>query len=934
MAPAITRDAYGHLYVVYASNKTIRYMDNIAGPWSSPVTVSGPDLGCSYPAIAVDGMGYVHISYYCMGDIHYVDNRPAAGWSPPVKINDSDSSWNSNPPAIVVDSSNECHVVYVQSGSDSLWYTHNSSSDPYTWTAPVIIINRAIEWDIGNLSTCIDNANNIHVVYDSGPFSHEVRYIENSGGIWSTPASITSGNPVDSSIYAGGTSVCADSSNHVYIAYQTSSDIKTMDNVMGPWSTPVTSSGPDGGPRTVSIAMSPPSQKPGIAYGLGYSVQYNGPQHTIFTAPGPGGNIWPSGSVTVNDGQNPSFNIVADSGYRVQDVQVDGNPQGPISYYQFNDVVSDHNINAGFQKTWTVKARVSAGQGSVNPARQTVDDGLDVSVNWAPSAGYRITSITDNGNPVPLVNPYVLHGVATDHSIEVYFEAIPYPAITGISPAQGPIGTSVIVTGSHFGSAQGSSTVTFSGVQAPVTSWSDTRLVVTVPQGASTGPVVVTTSEGVSNGDRQFTVTRPIWYLAEGSTAWGFSTRIAIENPNYEDVNARITYFNPPPAGASGKGIVTAKNVRLPARSQTTIDPSGDLPYQTDFSTTVECLEGKTIAVDRTMTWTGPGAPSPEGHCSVGTDAPSMTWYLPEGSSNWGFETWTLVENPNATDAVVTITYMTAGGGQNSFTRTVKAYSRQSYGMAADMGAVDASVKVTSTVPVIAEESLYRNNRREGSCSIGATSPATAWFLAEGTTAWGFTTYVLIQNPNPEPANVTLTFMTPWGAKQQPAFTMSPGSRQTVRLNDIPAVANTDVSTMVTSDKPVVSERAMYWGAGTPLGEACHASIGFSQPHGTFYLPDGQAGDGCETYTLVQNPNPEAVKVQVCYLTPTGEIDTMFEDEIPARSRKTYNMADVQTGRNAIVVRSLDGTKPVMVERSMYWAHRGAGTNTVGAYED
>ena len=49
---------------------------------------------------------------------------------------------------------------------------------------------------------------------------------------------------------------------------------------------------------------------------------------------------------------------------------------------------------------------------------------------------------------------------------------------------------------------------------------------------------------------------------------------------------------------------------------------------------------------------------------------------------------------------------------------------------------------------------MYRDNRREGSCSIGANTPATDYFLAEGTTAWGFTTYLLVQNPNPVANNV------------------------------------------------------------------------------------------------------------------------------------------------------------------------------------
>jgi hypothetical protein len=36
----------------------------------------------------------------------------------------------------------------------------------------------------------------------------------------------------------------------------------------------------------------------------------------------------------------------------------------------------------------------------------------------------------------------------------------------------------------------------------------------------------------------------------------------------------------------------------------------------------------------------------------------------------------------------------------------------------------------------------------------------------------------------------------------------------------------------------------------------------------------------------------------------------------------------------AVMVRSLDGGRPVMVERAMYWNSRGAGTDTIGGFGD
>ncbi len=347
----------------------------------------------------------------------------------------------------------------------------------------------------------------------------------------------------------------------------------------------------------------------------------------------------------------------------------------------------------------------------------------------------------------------------------------------------------------------------------------------------------------------------------------------------------------------------------------------------------MECLEGKTIAVDRTMTWTGPGAPSPEAHSSIGTTSPSEAWYLPEGSTNWGFETWTLVQNPNATEASVKLTYMTEDAGAKVLEKKIPAFSRATYNMASDIGSHDSSIKVTSSVPVIADRSMYRNNRREGACSIGATAPAADYYLAEGTTDWGFTTYVLVQNPNDTAANVTVTYMTGAGPQPQAPFSMPANSRKTIRVNDV--LPGKDLSTQVHADKPIIAERAMYWGADKPLGEACHDSIGMDSPHTTFYLPDGQSSDGRETWTLVQNPNAEAVTVQISYLTPSGAGNVVFTDTVPASSRKTYNMAEKGiNGRAAIMVTSKTAGQKIMVERAMYWNSRGAGTDTIGGYSD
>jgi hypothetical protein len=414
------------------------------------------------------------------------------------------------------------------------------------------------------------------------------------------------------------------------------------------------------------------------------------------------------------------------------------------------------------------------------------------------------------------------------------------------------------------------------------------------------------------------------WYLAEGTTAWGFSTYISIANPNTTAVHAAITYM-------TGSGNVSGGTITLPASSQTTVNPAVRLGNR-DFSTKITCTEGKTIAVDRTMSWTGEGAASPEGHSSIGVTSPSRTWYLPEGCSAFGFETWLLIQNPNSSTANCTVTYMIEGAGPITTTHAVPPDSRQSFNMETDIGQKNASIKVESNIPVIPERAMYRNNKREGHDSIGTTTPASDYYMAEGTTAWGFTTWVLIQNPASAASTVTITYMTPSGKKTQPSFTLPGNSRKTIKVNDVSGMGNTDFSTQVHGTRPIIAERSMYWDNGT--GEACHDSIGMSSAHSTFYMPDGQTSGGYETWTLVQNPNATAVNVEVSYLNAGGGAVSLTKS-VPANSRMTFNMADkVLSGRASIKVTSKTPGKKIMVERAMYWNSKGAGTDTIGGYLD
>ena len=78
------------------------------------------------------------------------------------------------------------------------------------------------------------------------------------------------------------------------------------------------------------------------------------------------------------------------------------------------------------------------------------------------------------------------------------------PAITSFAPATGPVGTGVTITGTTF---TGVTAVKFGGTAATFTVSNSGTVTTTVPFGAATGPITVTTLDGTATSAGSFTVT-------------------------------------------------------------------------------------------------------------------------------------------------------------------------------------------------------------------------------------------------------------------------------------------------------------------------------------------------------------------------------------------------------------------------------------------
>jgi len=71
------------------------------------------------------------------------------------------------------------------------------------------------------------------------------------------------------------------------------------------------------------------------------------PDYTITTSTGSNGSV--TSGTTTQQGNSFTVNITPNNGYRIQDVYVDGASVGPVNYYTFQNIQTNHSISASFE---------------------------------------------------------------------------------------------------------------------------------------------------------------------------------------------------------------------------------------------------------------------------------------------------------------------------------------------------------------------------------------------------------------------------------------------------------------------------------------------------------------------------------------------------------------------------------------------------------
>ena len=311
-------------------------------------------------------------------------------------------------------------------------------------------------------------------------------------------------------------------------------------------------------------------------------------------------------------------------------------------------------------------------------------------------------------------------------------------------------------------------------------------------------------------------------------------------------------------------------------------------------------------------------APAPT---AVPTPTPlPKTWYFAEGSTSKPFDTWLLLQNPDPVPATARITYMLPNGGQKLAEYSLKPASRLSIYVNSVVPDTEVSSMIESDRYIFAERAMYF--QQEGHDTVGTTSPSANWYFAEGSTVPPFETWLLMQNPNKEPATVTITLYREDGSQAVHKMLIPHVSRASLLVNDI--VPSASVGAKIESDRPIVAERAVY----KEKGKVGTDSMGATALSKTWYMAEGVTRSSFDTWLLMLNPNDVPAVARATYMMEDGSTVTKAYP-VPPRTRiSVYVNKEVPNARFAT---KIDSDLPIVAERSVYFPDGLGAHNTMAA---
>lgn len=214
---------------------------------------------------------------------------------------------------------------------------------------------------------------------------------------------------------------------------------------------------------------------------------------TVLNAPG----VWANNT---GDGMYDPFIYPWDGGNIT--ATLSNAPAGSYDFYLFG-----HSGNA-----WeNSKFQITTGT-NTTVWKQTQDSMLAAtSTNWMEGVQYVVfrNMAISNGQPVVITCAPGDQGAAILNGLQIISDVLMPPVITSFTPSSAFLGSNVVISGLNFSPVASNNIVFFGAVRAVVTASTPTSLIVTVPAGATFGPITETVNGLTAYSGQPFLPTFP-----------------------------------------------------------------------------------------------------------------------------------------------------------------------------------------------------------------------------------------------------------------------------------------------------------------------------------------------------------------------------------------------------------------------------------------
>jgi Family of unknown function (DUF5719) len=253
----------------------------------------------------------------------------------------------------------------------------------------------------------------------------------------------------------------------------------------------------------------------------------------------------------------------------------------------------------------------------------------------------------------------------------------------------------------------------------------------------------------------------------------------------------------------------------------------------------------------------------------------------------------------------------------------------------------DNAVNVVGYAGAVISSAVIKGASGVGAAGCSGTA-GRRWYFAEGSSALGYDERLILYNPFPDEAVARVSFITPDGKQTKANLSdqaVPAGATSVLRLN-----AFVLKEPLLSIEVDAIRGRLVAWRSleahprGRPRGE--QLSLGATNSHSEWFLPDGDIGQGYDERIALLNPSTKAARVTVSVLTAhrTVQPPKLLNITVPPASSKSIAPGPAITGCNhnvcgigAVVTSTSD--VGIVAERTIWYStgHLQGVASEIGA---